>query len=424
MIKSIVNTISTRFFTAVFNFLILLLTANYLGAEGRGQISLLLSTLTIVLLFSSFVGGNSLIYLTPRKPTTELLIISYLWAVIISLVCFFTLHLTHSFSKLLCIHISVLAFMLSVNTIHTSLLIGKEKIKGANFINLFQVIGHFFLLAFCFLFLKSIHFSTFIYSLYLTYGISNLLGIYFLFPLLTKNFSFGFRGTLKMALTIGTIAQLANIFQFLNYRLDVYLLDRFDSISNLGIYSTSASIAEAALLFGSSFALVQFSKIANSTNTDQSRKLTIKLTRYSAMLTLIAYIPLFVFPDEFYTFLLGKDFLHVKQVLFALFPGIFLLGSSVTISHFFAGTGNYKINAFASFVGLMLTFCLGIIFIPEYGFIAAAWISSISYTASTGVLLGGFIKNSNTKIKDLFPTLEDLSFLQKSILNVRHKRNS
>ncbi|MBK9478351.1 MAG: polysaccharide biosynthesis C-terminal domain-containing protein [Bacteroidetes bacterium] len=424
MIKSIVNTISTRFFTAVFNFLILLLTANYLGPEGRGQISLLLSTLTIVLLFSSFVGGNSLIFLSPRKPTTELLIISYLWAIIISLVCYLTLYISNAFPKIFCLHISVLALMLSINTIHTSLLIGKEKIKAANFINLFQVIGHFFLLAFCFLYLNRLHFSTFIYSLYLTYGLSCLIGLYFLFPLISIKFSFAFRGTLIMALTIGTIAQLANIFQFLNYRLDVYLLDRFDSIANLGIYSSSVSIAEAALLFGSSFALVQFSRIANSSNTDESRILTIKLTRYSTLLTLIAYLPLFVFPDEFYTFLLGKDFHQVKQVLFALFPGIFFLGSSVTISHFFAGIGNYKMNALASFIGLIISFCLGILFIPDYGFIAAAWISSISYSASTCVLVIGFIKNSNTKLKELFPKFEDLSFLQKSILNVRHKRNS
>ncbi|MBK9798505.1 MAG: hypothetical protein IPP56_01840 [Bacteroidetes bacterium] len=57
-----------------------------------------------------------------------------------------------------------------------------------------------------------------------------------------------------MALIIGTIAQLANIFQFLNYRLDVYLLDRFDSIANLWIYSSLVSIAEAALLLEVAFA--------------------------------------------------------------------------------------------------------------------------------------------------------------------------
>ncbi|MBK9798504.1 MAG: polysaccharide biosynthesis C-terminal domain-containing protein [Bacteroidetes bacterium] len=75
-----------------------------------------------------------------------------------------------------------------------------------------------------------------------------------------------------------------------------------------------------------------------------------------------------------------------------MFPGIFSSGSSVTISHFFAGIGNYKMNALASFVGLIISFCLGILFIPDYGFIAAAWISSISYSASTCFLVMDLLK--------------------------------
>ena len=75
MVKSIVNTLSTKFLSAVFSFLILLITSNYLGSQGRGEISLLIASITIVLLIANFVGGNTLVYLTPRKAISELLFV-------------------------------------------------------------------------------------------------------------------------------------------------------------------------------------------------------------------------------------------------------------------------------------------------------------------------------------------------------------
>lgn len=424
MVKSIVNTVGTKFISALFNFLILLLTANYLGTEGRGQISLIIATITIVLLFANFVGGNTLVYLSPRKPVQELLLLSYFWTLLSAAITFLILFYSHAFEFTTSLHISLLSLLFSFTSIHISILFGKEKITLANKISLTQVILQFFFLAFCFLVLEKIDISVFIYSLYITYGIACLTSGYYLKEFFKNNFHFNLRGTLKMALGIGALAQTANIFQFLNYRLDIYLLNKFDSLSHIGIYSSAVSIAEAVLLFGGSFALVQFSKISNTEDENLSRQLTVKLTRFSFLLTLIAYLPLFIFPDDFYNFLLGKDFHGVRMLLIALAPGIILLGSSVTLSHYFAGIGKYKVNALASFSGLISTFFLGIYFIPKYGFIAAAWVSSVSYLVSTVVLLLAFLLKSSTTLKELLPGINDLKSLQKSLSHVRDNRNS
>lgn len=424
MVKSIVNTVGTKFISALFSFLVILITSNFLGTEGRGEISLLIASITIILLFSNFVGGNTLVYLSPRKPFGELLLVSYLWSLFSSGLSFLVLYLLHTFSTETSIHIAILSLLFSICAIHISLLFGKEKIEIANKISLFQVILHFFILSFVFILtdVKSVH--TFIYSLYITYSLAVIGSAYYLRAYFKNTFSLHVFATLKAAFAVGAVAQMANIFQFLNYRLDLYLLNRFDSISNIGIYGTSVSIAEAVLLFGGSFALVQFSKISNTESEQESQLLTIKLTRFSTLLTLLAYLPLLIFPDEFYSFLLGKDFVHVRKVLIALAPGILLLGSSITLSHYFAGIGKYRINALASFVGLLITFILGLLFIPSYGFMAAAWISSISYAASTVVLILAFKHNSNVKIIALIPSLADIKFLQKSISNVRNNGNS
>ncbi len=424
MVKSIVHTLGTKFLSAVFSFLILLVTANYMGTEGRGEISLIIATITIVLLFTNFVGGNTLVYLTPRKPISLLLLLSYAWTILIAGLAFIGLYFFQLFDFITSIHVALLSLLFSLTSIHSSILLGKEKIEAANKIGLVQIIVHFFLLSICFIFFDKKDLTTFIYSLYITYGIVFLWSCWLIKIYFVKGGFKEWPKTFMMAISLGATAQLANIFQFLNYRLDIYLLNAYESISNLGIYTSAVIIAESVLLLGGSFAMVQFSKIANTENEGQSRDLSIRLTRYSALLSVVAYLPLFIFPDEFYNFLLGKDFHHVRTILLALSPGIILLGASVTLSHYFAGTGKYKINALASFCGLLATLILGIIFIPKFGFMAAAWVSSFSYLVSTLVLIFAFTRRSETKASDLFPTFEDIKFLQKSILNVRNKRNS
>ena len=232
MVKSIVNTVGTKFLSAAFNFFIILITANYLGTEGRGQISLLIASITIVLLFANFVGGNTLIFLTPRKPISELLFVSYLWTLLTVILAFLSMYFFHVFDFNYCLHISLLSLLFSFTAIHISILLGKENIETANKITLFQVIAHFFLLGICFIFFEMNTDSVFIFSLYVTYGIAFLLSAFYLKNFIDKSVTFKLSDTLRMAFTIGALAQTANIFQFLNYRLDIYLLHNYDSLSN------------------------------------------------------------------------------------------------------------------------------------------------------------------------------------------------
>ena len=55
---------------------------------------------------------------------------------------------------------------------------------------------------------------------------------------------------------------------------------------------------------------------------------------------------------------------------------------------------------------------------------AAAWVSSVSYTISTLVLIFAFLRKSDTQFKELLPGSTDLQALQKSIKDVRNKRNN
>lgn len=84
MIKSIFSTFTTRVFSLIISFATLILTTNYLGAEGRGYISLLTASAGLINLFSGFIGGAALVYLIPRNKSRNFVIqsaiLSYFWA--------------------------------------------------------------------------------------------------------------------------------------------------------------------------------------------------------------------------------------------------------------------------------------------------------------------------------------------------------
>ena len=84
MLKSILGNFSVRFSSAIFNLLIAVLVSQFLGAAGKGEQSLILASITIVLLFHNLVSGASIIYLASRLNPQKLLIVSYLWTITVS----------------------------------------------------------------------------------------------------------------------------------------------------------------------------------------------------------------------------------------------------------------------------------------------------------------------------------------------------
>ena len=76
-------TFASRFGIALLNFGVVLLTARGLGAAGRGQVSLVVTDVSLLLLFIGLLGGSSLIYLAPRRNLWRLLVPAVAWAVVV-----------------------------------------------------------------------------------------------------------------------------------------------------------------------------------------------------------------------------------------------------------------------------------------------------------------------------------------------------
>lgn len=424
MVGKIFNTFSIKFASAICNFLIAIIVSRYLGAIGKGEQSIVLTTISFILIFVNIAGGATLVYLTPRYKINHLLFISYIWSIFTAIVFYIILYFSKIVSSDFVGHICLLSLINSYAAINSNILLGKEKVNASNWVNFLQPIFTLFALFFFFIFIKKNDVTAYIYSLYMAYLISFLLSVI----LLMKNkksklvqYS-NWKITLFAMFSIGFLNQLSHITSMLNARLSYYLLEKYKGADQLGIYSNGVSLIEAVWMVSGSMAMVQYAKIVNSSDKKYSQQLTADLTKISLLLSLGMIIIMVLLPSGFYSFVFGKEFANINRIMLCLAPGVVLYSFSLLIGHYFSGTGKIYINTITTSLGLVITLLLSFWVIPKWGFYGAAIVTSISYLFTSMVVVYYFKKESGMGIIKLFPQLNDLKFYTKSLYRFMNKK--
>lgn len=135
MIKKIFSTFTFKFAAAIINLLIAVIVSQFLGASGKGEQSILLATISIILLFDNIVGGASVVYLVPRLKIKNVITIAYIWSTFITIISYFILHFTKLLSSDFNLIIAILSGLSSFVSINSSILVGKEEINKSNILN-------------------------------------------------------------------------------------------------------------------------------------------------------------------------------------------------------------------------------------------------------------------------------------------------
>jgi O-antigen/teichoic acid export membrane protein len=410
MLNKIFNTFSVKFASAVINLLIAIVVSRYLGAAGKGEQSIILTTITLILIFENIAGGAVLVYLTPRFKTSLLIYISYLWSILIGMVFCIILSYVNLIDKEYIFSVCILSVINSFAANNSNILLGKKKINKSNYVLFSQPV---LTIVSLFLFLIILKYSTinaYLYSLYIAYS----LGFIFSFLLLRMKNSndnpliTDWKLTFKTMFGMGFYNQLSHITALLNMRLSYYLLEKYQGAEALGVYSNGVSLTEAIWMVSGSMAMVQYSHISNSDDRIYAQKLTVDMTKISLLVTLILLIPMLLLPSVFYTFIFGKDFNHINYIMLCLAPGVFFYNFALLIGHYFSGTGRYYINTTTSAIGLVITLLLSFYAIPKWGFYGAGLVSSISYIFVAVSIIWFFCKESKMGFMQLFPSYGDI----------------
>ena len=404
MLHKIIQTIFSKGIISIINFLIVLITARYLGAEGRGQISILFLNITVILLFNDIIGGSALVYIIPKKNPYSLLLPALFVGFFTGLLFPLLFHLYFHFSTTEFVYFFILTLLSNLSSISNAFLNGFQKIKQSNSASISQSITIIGTLVFQFFILSNYSVFSFYHALSLGYLVNLLISIFYLKGDF-KPSSFSWVESLIFMAKYGIVVQAGNIFQLLNYRFCYYVLDSANDLQsreNVGVFSTASSISEAVWVIMNGIAMVQYATLSNRNNPQLAINITIKLAKISFALSVFALLILNSLPSNVFIFLFGKDFIDIKTYCLLLAPGIAMAGLTGIYSHYFSATGNMKISATSAFVGLIITLSFSFILIPMYGAKGAAYTNCISYIVSSLFLLFMFKKQSQTSFYNLF----------------------
>src|SRR5437763_2492721 len=124
MFKKIASTFVVKILTSAVNLVLVILLSQYLGASGKGEASLLITGVTMVVLFCNMIGGASLVFLVPRFNTLQLIFVSNLWSLLICIVAWIVLQFTNILPAQFIPHVIALSFINSLLGTNLSVLLG------------------------------------------------------------------------------------------------------------------------------------------------------------------------------------------------------------------------------------------------------------------------------------------------------------
>lgn len=225
---------------------------------------------------------------------------------------------------------------------------------------------------------------------------------------------------LKQALSYGVRIFLTGIFSLLILRIDLYMVNFFKGMAESGLYSLASTFGDVFFILPFSIVTVMFPKINAE---DKSKKESVaKYSRISFFSVLILAIGTLLFIKLFIGLLYGQAFLPSVQPILLLLPGLIFLSTATVLSQYFLSTKYPFKLTICWFLATILNIILNFIYIPQYGMIAAALSSTITYFLVFGFHYYFFYKETKMGFYDVFvPRKEEIMNIIKRIIGFLRK---
>jgi O-antigen/teichoic acid export membrane protein len=192
--------------------------------------------------------------------------------------------------------------------------------------------------------------------------------------ILRSFFNFGIRG------------YIANLMQFMNYRLDALIVNGLLGLVSVGFYSIATAMAEALWYGANALALVLFPHVS-SLERKEADRITPVVCRNAIFMTLVGALLMFVVSRQLILVVFGSGMTPALHPLWLLLPGIVTLTAAKVISSYLSGIGKPTYSTYVGAGTVILTVILDLLLIPRYGINGAAVASSIVYTLTAATYI-------------------------------------
>lgn len=226
---------------------------------------------------------------------------------------------------------------------------------------------------------------------------------------------------LRAVLAFSIPAYASNIVQFLNYRLDLFIVNAIVGIQAVGIYALAVSVAQLLWLLSQAAASVLLPTVAagidspheNARRSAQAARLVLYVSVAAA--ALLAVLGRFFIPA-----LYGDAFRDSLEPFLLLLPGVAGFTIATVLAAHIAASGRPSINLLSAVAGLTVTLALDVTLIPTIGIRGAAIASSASYLTSAVVTIAVFVWMTGLSPRALLaPTRADLALVRRVTQRLR-----
>jgi O-antigen/teichoic acid export membrane protein len=425
--SSILHTFKTSVFVVFLGFVVSATLARLLGPSSFGAYELSLATATLLLFLFNFSLSAGITFLVSRRETNlERLRPQLLWISLGQGVLGFGMAeilrqsaVASAFfpggsdSSLSCL-LAVYVFLMSLGLFGRGILIGRGEIIFANRVDattkLFHV-GALVMLAIL------VHW----FSLIPTYSIALLILVSaagtasFVFWHLSGRPWTGTRSDsgLRKAFRFATPTHMANVTQFLNYRLDIFIVGYFVGVTGVGLYALASVIAHLVLLLPKAVGAVLFPYIAGISDNQMRVADTLRAVRLSFLISVFVAVIVGLVARPLLSIGFGENFVASRSALLWLLPGVAMYSIADVVRAYFFGLGKPGANFIGSLVGLSVTVPMAVYLIPRFGIVGASVASSISYAATVLIALMYFRSQTGVPLAAIIiPSVADLTSLK------------
>ncbi len=387
-----------------------IIVARVLGPEIKGQAALLGNLTQILFMCGSLGLGSAFSFFIAKKkyPPRQIMTLALLCALLFGFLVNGAFYLTWPLHASMWVGIplnlvvfsTLLAILFIYSTYMLRIVVGHGRIYSMNIANTVNTVINFILVVLLVFFLqfglRGVVIALFAANLAQT-GVFLLVLKKDLVPAFCWNIEF-----MRATFSYGIKAHALLIINFLNYRLDIFLLQYLtkDTIE-VGFYSLAVGMAELMWLVPNSAVAPLFSGVAKSESEDRS-VITLRTCRWSLIFLAVLAVGGIFLGRPFIRLLYGVDYLPSFEPFLWLLPGICLFPLFKLLIIDLAARGFPGYGTIASAVALVINIGANIILIPQFGGKGAAMATSLSYILMAVISLFFFIRITKHSLRDIF----------------------
>jgi O-antigen/teichoic acid export membrane protein len=189
------------------------------------------------------------------------------------------------------------------------------------------------------------------------------------------------RTILALALAMGAV-QVVNL---IGYRIELFVLELFEGVDAVGIYSIAMQAAEAMWLVAGAIATAVTAPAVHETE-ERARELISRSARRALLLTGAVAVVVGLAAPFLVPLLFGEDFSDSVRPLWVLLPGVVAYAPvTVLVVYLSVRRGRPRFSLAVSVMALIVTAAAALVLIPAWGTTGAAGASTLGYVAG-GVL--------------------------------------